>query len=98
MPNRLIFSPAALRQYKKLSARTRARLKRALHERLILEDPAQEDCNRFRLRRASISADYELRVEQWRVFYRVQTSIVTVELIGRKEGNRLIIEGKEFAI
>jgi mRNA-degrading endonuclease RelE of RelBE toxin-antitoxin system len=95
---RLIFTPAALRQYKGLSARTRALLKQTIHERLVQEDPTQEDRNRFRLRRASAYADFELRVQQWRVFYRVQELVVTVELIGRKEGNRLLIEGKEFAL
>lgn len=94
----LIFAPAALRQYKRLSARVRAILKRAMQERLLQEDPTHEDRNRFRLRRASAYADFELRVQQWRVFYRVQERVVTVELIGRKEGNRLLIEGKEFAL
>ena len=94
----LVFSPAALRQYKRLSARVRAWLKQTIYERLVQEDPAREDRNRFRLRRASAFADFELRVRQWRVFYRVQESVVTVELIGRKEGNSLFIEGKEFIL
>jgi hypothetical protein len=50
------------------------------------------------LRRASVYADYELRVEVWRVFYRVQAQRVVVELIGRKDGNRVIIEGQEFEL
>lgn len=65
-------------------------------ERLGKEDPTQEDRNRFRLKRVSPYADFELRVEPWRVFYRVQESRVVVELIGRKRGNVLVIEGKEF--
>lgn len=69
-----------------------------MHERLVQEDPTKEDRNRFRLRRASAYADFELRVRQWRVFYRIQEDVVIVELIGRKEGNRLLIEGKEFAL
>jgi hypothetical protein len=32
------------------------------------------------------------------VFYRVQEDLVTVELIGRKKGNVLLIEGKEFEL
>jgi mRNA-degrading endonuclease RelE of RelBE toxin-antitoxin system len=94
----LVFSPAALRQYKRLSARVRALLKQTIYERLVQEDPAREDRNRFRLRRASAFADFELRVQQWRVFYRVQESVVIVELIGRKEGNSLFVEGKEFIL
>jgi len=95
---RLVFSPAALRQYKKLPAHVRALLKSTMAQRLIQEDPTLEDRNRFRLRRASVHADYELRVEVWRVFYRVEVPRVVVELIGRKDGERLIIEGQEFAL
>jgi len=69
-----------------------------MHQRLSLENPTEEDHNRFRLRRASAYADYELRAERWRVFYRVQQGVVIVELIGRKDGNHLIIEGKEFIL
>ena len=67
-------------------------------ERLGKEDPTQEDQNRFRLKRVSPYADFELRVEPWRVFYRVEESRVLVELIGRKKGNVLLIEGKEFKL
>jgi hypothetical protein len=66
-------------------------------ERLSQEDPTREDRNRFRLRRLSPHADFELRVEPWRVFYRVEGEVV-VELIGRKERDRLLIEGKEFTL
>ena len=67
-------------------------------ERLGKEDPTQEDQNRFRLKRVSPYADFELRVEAWRVFYRVQEALVIVELIGRKKGSVLLIEGKEFKL
>lgn len=96
--SQLIYAPAALRQYKKLSAKTRALLKQAMYDRLVQEDPTQEDRHRFRLRRASAYADFELRVQQWRVFYRVHGLLVIVEMIGRKEGNRLLIEGKELTL
>ena len=65
---------------------------------LAKEDATQENRNRFRLRRASTYAEYELRVESWRVFYRVEEKLVYVELIGRKQGNRLVIGGKEFVL
>ena len=54
--------------------------------------------NRFRLRRLSPFADFELRIEIWRVYYRVQEDFIYVELIGRKEGNKLIIEGRELVL
>ena len=96
--NEVVFSPAAVRQYKRLPAAARSLLKKEIHERLALEDPTEENRNRFRLRRLSSHADFELRVEPWRVFYRVRGNLVTVELIGRKKGNVLLIEGKEFKL
>jgi len=96
--NEVVFSPAAVRQYKRLPAAARSLLKKEIYERLALEDPTEENRNRFRLRRLSPHADFELRVEPWRVFYRVQEDVVIVELIGRKKGNVLLIEGKEFKL
>jgi mRNA-degrading endonuclease RelE of RelBE toxin-antitoxin system len=96
--NRVVFSPAAVRHYKRLPAAARRLLKREIHEQLALQDATKETRNRFRLRRLSPHADFELRVEPWRVFYRVRDELVTVELIGRKRGNVLVIDGKEFEI
>ena len=70
----------------------------AVRERLANQDPAEETRNRFRLRRISEYADYELRVDPWRVFYRVHNERVTVELIGQKRSNILVIEEKEFKL
>ena len=95
---RVTFSPAAVRQYKRLPAAARSLLKKKMHERLALQDATEETRNRFRLRRVSPHADFELRVEPWRVFYRVQEERVVVELIGRKKGDVLVIEGKEFEL
>ena len=94
----IVFSPAALQQYKRLPASARRLLKETIRERLGEQDPTAEDRNRFRLRRVSPYADFELRVEAWRVFYRVQGALVIVELIGKKTGNMLLIGGKEFAL
>jgi mRNA-degrading endonuclease RelE of RelBE toxin-antitoxin system len=93
-----MFSPAAVRQYRRLPAAARSLLKKEIYQRLACEDPNEQNRNRFRLRRVSPHADFELRVEPWRVFYRVQEDLVTVELIGRKKGNALLIEGKEFEL
>ena len=48
--------------------------------------------------RASEYADYELRVEQWRVFYRIEADCSVVTLMGEKRGNRLIVEGEELEL
>lgn len=94
----VVFSPAAVRQYKRLPASARSLLKKVIADRLAKQDPRQQDRNRFRLRRLSPHAEFELRAESWRVFYRVQGNVVIVELIGRKKGNLLLIAGKEFKL
>jgi mRNA-degrading endonuclease RelE of RelBE toxin-antitoxin system len=45
-------------------------------------------------------AKYELRIGKYRVFYDVdeQAQTVKIEAIGYKEGNRLFIRGKEYAL
>jgi mRNA-degrading endonuclease RelE of RelBE toxin-antitoxin system len=96
--NEVVFSPAAVRQFKRLPAAARSLLKEMINELLAEQDPTEETRNRFRLRRLSEYANFELRVDPWRVFYRVQEKTVIVELIGRKKGNVLLIAGKEFKL
>ena len=96
--NQVVFSPAAVRQFKRLPAAARSLLKSAVREQLADQDPREETRNRFRLRRVSEFADYELRVDTWRVFYRVRGKVVTIELIGQKKGNVLLIGRKEFKL
>ena len=67
-------------------------------EQLAESDATQQTRNRFRLRRPSQFADYELRIRDWRVFYRVMGDAVQVALIGRKHGNALIIDRKRFVL
>jgi len=62
------------------------------------DDTTVEARNRFRLRRPSEFADFELRVDDLRVFYRVAGERVEVVLIGRKKGNHLVIDGKRFTL
>lgn len=94
----VVFSPAAVRQFKRLPAAARSLLKEAIGDQLAEQDPTEETRNRFRLRRISEYADFELRVDPWRVFYRVQEDLVIIELIGLKKGNLLLIAGKEFKL
>ena len=61
-------------------------------------DAMVETRNRFRLRRPSPFADFELRVQDWRIFYRVVQEEVRVGLIGRKRGNALIVDGRRFVL
>jgi mRNA-degrading endonuclease RelE of RelBE toxin-antitoxin system len=89
-------TPDAVRQFKALPKGARPAIKEALHTHLVLDDPARATPNKFRLRRASTYADYELRVDDWRIFYRIEGDMVVVTLLGEKRGNRLIVEGEEL--
>jgi hypothetical protein len=57
-----------------------------------------ETNNRFRLRRPSPRAEYELRVDELRAFYLVDGKTVRVELIGEKRRNALVIDGKKVTL
>jgi mRNA-degrading endonuclease RelE of RelBE toxin-antitoxin system len=59
----------------------------------------QETRNRKRLRPNQL-AEWELRVEQSRVFYDVdpQTATVKIEAVGYKQGNRLYVHGQEYQL
>jgi mRNA-degrading endonuclease RelE of RelBE toxin-antitoxin system len=92
------FTPDAVRQFKKLPRAVRPSVKDAIRRHLIRSNPAQTTRNKFRLRRASAHADFELRAGEWRVFYRLTPSGVTVTLIGEKRGASLFVEGEELKL
>lgn len=94
----IVLSPDALRQFRKLRAKDRSRLRDAMLASLGEDDATVEARNRFRLRRPSEFADFELRVDDLPVFYRVAGERVEVVLIGRKKGNHLVIDGKRFTL
>ena len=94
----IVLSPDALRQVRKLRAKDRSRLRDAMLASLGEDDATVEARNRFRLRRPSEFADFELRVDDLPVFYRVAGERVEVVLIGRKRGNHLVIDGKRFTL
>jgi hypothetical protein len=61
-------------------------------------NPAEKTRNKFRLRRKSDVADYELRLGALRVFYRLTEHDVVITVIGVKDHGNLLVEGKEFEI
>ena len=69
-------SPDAVRQLRALRAVDRSLLKDAILRQLGESEATEETRHRFRLRRPSPVADYELRVGDWRVFYRVVEEVV----------------------
>ncbi len=94
----VIFTDDAVRQFKRLPKEIRPFLKDAIRLHLIEADPSDVTRNKFRLRRPSEHADYELRTGDWRVFYRVEPDRVIITLLGEKVGNRLIVEGEEITL
>ena len=97
MKRAIILSPDALRQFRTLRAE-RSCLRDAMLATLGEDDATVEARNRFRLRRPSELTDFEFRVDDLRVFYRVAVDQVQAVLIGRKKGNHLIIDGKRFTL
>ena len=65
----------------------------------LTQQPGGETRNRKRLRQNAL-AEWELRVGAFRVFYDVDEEHrqVKVEAIGRKEGSRLYVGGKEYRL
>lgn len=68
-------------------------------EQQLSHEPNVETRHRKRLRPNDI-AEWELRIGQFRVFYDVDTAAgsVTVCMVGRKEGSRLSVRGKEMQL
>jgi mRNA-degrading endonuclease RelE of RelBE toxin-antitoxin system len=94
----VVLSDTAVRLIRALPKAQQHGLKEGIRLHLQENDPTEETRNKFRLRRPSAHADYELRLGEFRVFYRVRDEIVEVVLIGRKQGNRILIGGEEFDI
>lgn len=89
-------SPDAVRQIRRLRGADRAHLKEAMERRLGEQDATVEDRNRCRLRRPVGEAAFELRVEPWRVFYRVEGDPVRVLVVGKKVREAIVIDGKRY--
>jgi mRNA-degrading endonuclease RelE of RelBE toxin-antitoxin system len=98
MRRRVDLTADAVRQFKKLPKAIRPLIKAAIEAQLIEGDPQETTRNKFRLRRASPHADYELRAGEWRVFYRVDGEGVIVTLIGEKRGASLFVEDEELQL
>lgn len=66
----------------------------SINDQLVYE-PTVETRNRFRMRPNEI-AEWELRIDNYRVFYNVANAvqIVNIEVIGFKRGNQLFVRGK----
>jgi mRNA-degrading endonuclease RelE of RelBE toxin-antitoxin system len=95
---RVVLSDVAVRLLRALPKAQQPTIKDGIRLHLGENDATEESRNKFRLRRPSPHAEYELRLGDIRVFYRVPDDVVEVVLIGRKRGDRLLIGGEEFEL
>ena len=69
----------------------------AAMESQLTHEPTRETRNRKRLRPNEL-AEWELRVDVFRVFYDVTDEVVKVVAIGLKQGNDLFIHGERYEL
>jgi len=94
MPFKITITEDAERQFRSLSAREQRILEAAIRARL--EQQPTMSTKAVRRLRPNPFADFELRVGDFRVLYNVLEVEVIILLVGRKLGNKLIVEGEEF--
>jgi mRNA-degrading endonuclease RelE of RelBE toxin-antitoxin system len=90
------FTPEALEDVQLFRKGDRTRIVKAIEDQLSHE-PASETRNRKRIR-PNQTAEWELRVDRFRVFYDIEdlAHLVKVEAVGHKRGSRLFIHGEEY--
>src|SRR5262245_27744355 len=98
MPFEIEFSTDAERHLKQFNARERKVILDTIEQQLS-QQPNVPTRNR-KLLRANPLAAWELRVQDFRVFYNIDEEqvLVIVVAIGEKDGNRLLIDGEEFQL
>ena len=94
MPYEITITEVADRQLRALSVRDRRTLEAAITTRLQ-HNPTTPTKAIKRLRPNPL-AEYELRAGNLRALYNVEGEDVVILIVGRKAGNKLIVEGEEF--
>ncbi len=69
----------------------------AAMESQLTHEPTRKTRNRQQLRPNEL-AEWELRVDVFRVFYDVMDEVVKVVAIGLKQGNELFIHGERYEL
>jgi len=94
MPFKIIITEDGERQFKSLPARDQRILEAAILSRL--EHQPTTPTKAVKRLRPNPSAEYEMRAGDLRALYNVEEDEVIILIVGRKIGNRLIVEGEEF--
>ena len=102
-PYSLVYAPAVRQHLGDIEAKYRSLIRKEIEEQLQFE-PDVETRNRKPLRQpAAFGADWEIRFgpdNRFRALYEIaeEEHTVNVLAIGQKEGNRLLIGGKEVKV
>jgi len=99
MAYKIDFADSTKEHLKYLTANQRATIFASVKKQLIHE-PFVETRNRKHLRKNPI-VPWELRIGDLRVFYDLspdESNVVEIVAVGIKEGNRLLIAGKEIKL
>jgi len=94
MPFQITITEDADRQFRSLPVREQRILEAAIHSRLQHQPTTLTKANK-RLRSNPL-AEFELRAGDLRALYNVEGDEVVILIVGRKVGNKLIVEGEEF--
>lgn len=94
----MVFKRQALEHLRWLPVHQQRVVTEGIRRHLVENDPGAETRNKFRLRRESEAADFELRLGALRVFYRIEESMVFITVIGVKRGNALFVKGEEITL
>src|SRR5262250_2598472 len=94
MPYRISVTEDADRQMRALSVRHQRILEAAILARL--EHQPSVETKAVKRLRSNPLAQFELRAGTLRALYNVEGDEVVILIVGRKVGNKLIVEGEEF--
>jgi mRNA-degrading endonuclease RelE of RelBE toxin-antitoxin system len=94
MVHKITITEDADRQFRALPARDQRILETAIISRLQVQPTTTTKA--IKRLRSDPLAEFELRVGNLRALYNVDGDEVVVLIVGRKVGNKLIVEGEEF--
>ena len=94
MPFKITITEDADRQFRSLSVRDQRILEAAILSRL--EHQPARPTKAIKQLRSNPLAEFELRAGDLRALYNVEKHEVVVLIVGRKVGNKLVVEGEEF--
>ncbi len=94
MPFKITITEDADRQFRSLPAREQRILEAAIQSRL--QHQPTTPTKAIKRLRPNPFAEFELRTGDLRVLYNIAEGEVVLLIVGRKVGNKLIVEGEEF--